>query len=218
MLHRPSSVRLGLDFDNTIVLYDDVFLTLGREEGLLPDAFAGDKRAVRNHIRTLPDGEARWTALQAKAYGSGIARATPSPGLMAFLECCRAHRIELAIVSHKTAFAVADPNGVNLRDAARAWIAAHGLSAPDGGGISPDKVFFESTRTEKIARIRALECTHFVDDLDEVFREPDFPADVRAYLYAPSSSPPAAASSAREWHVVRSWMDVADDLFGCAAG
>ncbi len=208
----PSSrIRLGLDFDNTIVLYDAVFRDLGKEAGLLPAGFSGGKRAVRDHIRSLPGGEGLWTALQARVYGPGIARAVPSPGLENFLARCRAGGVELFIISHKTAFAVADPDGPNLRDAACAWIAAHGLTDPERGAIPAERVFFESTRADKIDRIRALGCTHFVDDLDEVFREPAFPAHVRAYLYAPVP----AAQSVESWRSVQSWMEVADDLFGC---
>lgn len=210
-----SSIRLGLDFDNTIVLYDDVFRDLGTEAGLLPAGFAGGKRAVRDHVRGLPDGERLWTALQAKVYGAGIARAVPSPGLQAFLARCRVGGIELFIVSHKTEFAAADPAGINLREAARSWIAAHGLTDPERGGIPPEKVFFEATRAEKIDRIRALACTHFVDDLNEVFQEPDFPAHVRAYLYAPTAD--GAAQPTEAWHPVQSWMEIADDLFGSFA-
>jgi len=201
----PARIRLGLDFDNTIVLYDGVFRALAAESGLLPPGFTGGKRAVRDHVRSLPDGEAAWTALQARVYGPGIARATASPGLIAFLARCRAAGVELSIVSHKTTHAAADPHGVNLRDAAQAWIAANRLIDPDHGGIAGDRIFFEDTRAAKIDRIRALGCTHFVDDLVEVFQEPDFPADVRAFLFAPGDE----AAPAGPWAIVRSWEEVA---------
>lgn len=209
----PAPIHLGLDFDNTIVLYDGVFQALGVETGLLPAGFAGGKRAVREHIRNLEDGEMKWTALQAKVYGSGIARAVPSPGLEAFLARCRAAGVTLSIVSHKTEFAVADPGRTNLREAAWRWIGEHGLTDPARGGIPPGQVFFESTRTEKIARIVALGCTHFVDDLDEVFRDPGFPLHVRSYLFAPVAGNLPAGS----WRVTYGWTEVADDVLGCPA-
>jgi len=202
--------RPGLDFDNTIVLYDRVFQDLGRRAGLLPAGFQGDKRAVRAHVRALPGGEALWTGLQAQVYGPGIAQARPAPGLADFLGRCRAAGIVPVIVSHKTRTAAADPDGADLRECARAWMAAQGLTDPARGGIPPENIFFEETRAAKIARIRALGCTHFVDDLEELFREPDFPAGVRAFLYAPADPAPPAGP----WQVVRHWREVGDALCG----
>jgi len=62
-------MRIGIDLDNTVIRYDRVFRAIAAERGLIPPGFGGDKQAVRDHIRTLPDGERRWTALQAEAYG-----------------------------------------------------------------------------------------------------------------------------------------------------
>jgi hypothetical protein len=45
-------------------------------------------------------------------------------------------------------------------------------------------VYFEDDRAHKLARIAALDCTHFVDDLEEVFADPHFPAGVRRILFA----------------------------------
>jgi len=200
---------IGLDFDNTIVLYDDVFRAVGTECGLLPEGFQGGKDAVRSHVRAQHDGEARWTALQAKVYGPGIRRALPAPGLFEFLAAARSHGVRLAIVSHKTMVAAADPHGVNLRDAARDWIAVHGLTDPARGGIDPADVHFESTRAEKIARIRALGCRVFIDDLEEVFEEADFPLGVDRILVKHG----APSLPTGPFRAFRSWPEIANDLF-----
>ena len=67
-------MRIGLDFDNTIAGYDHLFLAAGREQGLLPPDFAGAKKAVRDHIRTLPGGEAFaiWGESQGKGWMVGF--------------------------------------------------------------------------------------------------------------------------------------------------
>jgi hypothetical protein len=49
------------------------------------------------------------------------------------------------------------------------------------------QVYFESTRMDKIERIKKLKCTHFVDDLEEVFIEESFPSGVKKILYAPGA-------------------------------
>lgn len=200
--------HVGLDFDNTIVLYDAVFAAAGRAMGLLPDGFAGGKAQVRVAVRSRPDGDAEWTRLQARVYGPGIRDAVPSPGLHPFLDRCRAAGARIGIVSHKTAFAAADPGGVNLREVAWAWLTDQGLIGP--GGIDPADVHFESTRADKIGRIRAVGFTHFIDDLDEVFLEPDFPPHVRRCLFAPGRCPlPVGPFTA-----FQTWAEIGDDLFG----
>ena len=50
-------MRIGIDFDNTLIDYDEVFRVLARERGLIDDRFRGGKDAVRRAVRSLPDGE-----------------------------------------------------------------------------------------------------------------------------------------------------------------
>lgn len=207
-----AGAHIGVDFDNTLIRYDQVFCDVGRARGLLPADFCGDKRAVRAYVQAQPGGQPQWTALQAAVYGPGVADAKPADGAAAFLRVCRQAGIPVAIVSHKTEYAAADPGGVNLRDMARAWIIRHGLTDPEQGGVNSAAVFFEDTRAAKIARIKALGCTHFIDDLEEVFREPEFPADVRRYLLLLG----ADALPQGPFRAFRAWPDIADDIFGCS--
>ena len=81
-----TGMRIGIDFDNTIITYDDVFRVVARRRGLIGDGFGGrSKQAIRDHIRLLPEGEIRWQRLQGQVYGKGIAEATMFPGVAAFL-------------------------------------------------------------------------------------------------------------------------------------
>ena len=69
-----------------------------------------------------------------------------------------------------------------------------------------ERVFFENSRAAKLARIGAVGCTHFIDDLEEMFRDPDFPARVSPILFAASGALPAGA-------VCSSWRQIAEVLF-----
>jgi hypothetical protein len=202
--------RIGLDFDNTIVIYDQVFAKLGQEEGLLPAGFVGSKDEARAFIRALPDGEAKWTKLQAAVYGPGIRAAGMAPGLKAFLRSALAHRCELTIVSHKTEFAAADPHGTNLRDAARGWIVANQLAGAVDAPIRLENIYFESTRAEKIGRIAALRCDCFIDDLEEVFEESDFPRRTERHLIKVG----AVTLPAGPFKAWQSWQDIEQEFFG----
>ncbi|WP_109150592.1 hypothetical protein [Azospirillum sp. TSO5] len=205
----PSAPRIGIDFDNTLIRYDRVFLEVGRECGLLPADFQGGKPEIRAHVRSLPGGADLWTALQGRVYGPGVERAEPAEGALAFLAACRRSGMPTAIISHKTEFAVADPGGVNLRAAARAWIDRHGLTDPLRGGVDPDAVFFEDTRAAKIGRIVTTGSTHFIDDLEEVFLEPLFPAGVdRCLLLHDAGTLPVGP-----YRAFRSWAEITNAFF-----
>lgn len=185
-------LRIGIDFDNTIISYDDVFLATARAWGLLRADFTGSKQAICDFIRLLPDGELSWQKLQGHVYGKGLDHAAMFEGVDAFLRRCRLSNAQVVIVSHKTEFGHHDPERVNLRDAARDWMTKHGFFRGSGYGIARDAVYFEATRQDKLARIRKLGCSHFIDDLEEVLSDPAFPRGVERILFTggkPASAP-----------------------------
>jgi hypothetical protein len=180
---------IGIDFDNTIAGYDRLFARLAVEYGLLERAPAGGKRAVRDAIRARDrNGDVSWQRLQAIAYGKHMVDAEMIAGVADFLAACRTRNVPIRIVSPKTRHAAYDPDRVDLRLAAINWMQGKGFFDAAGFGLTPAQVFFEATRHDKVERIRALGCTHFIDDLEEVFAEPGFPSEVRAILFDPTGT------------------------------
>src|SRR3989338_2521993 len=200
-------MTLGIDFDNTIVNYDQVLYKAALEAGLIKPGAEKNKKGIRDSIRKLPDGELQWQILQAHVYGRGMKDSVLSEGVKAFFDACRAAAIRVAIVSHKTQFASMDEGGVNLRDTALRWMREKRFFDSDGLGLSPESVYFESTRREKIERIKSLGCTHFIDDLEETFLEEAFPAGVERILYAQKSS------SLKGVKAFGSWKEIYDYFF-----
>lgn len=200
-------MRIGLDFDNTIIRYDDVFRQAAEQRGLLPSAFRGSKQQVRDAIRGQPDGELKWQALQGYVYGKGIDQAVPFPGLPDFLNRARKLGDTVLIVSHKTEFGHFDPDRVNLREAALRWMANQGFFNADGFSIRPDDVHFEASRSEKLIRIADLKCDVFVDDLEEVLEDAEFPSFVRRVLF--SDQKPDGCS----YQVCCDWRSVEEVIF-----
>jgi hypothetical protein len=174
---------IGIDLDNTLVCYDDLFHRVACEEGLIEPSMPGDKQKIRDAIRLLPGGESRWTRLQTIVYGPRNHAATLFDGGDAFLRRCALARIRTVIISHKTHFAMLDGKRVDLRQSALQWMEAKGFFRDFG--FSRRDVYFESTRAEKIQRIRTLRCTHFIDDLAEVFTDRSFPHETQKLLFAP---------------------------------
>ncbi|MBI2495886.1 MAG: hypothetical protein HYW10_04900 [Candidatus Omnitrophica bacterium] len=200
---------IGVDFDNTVVCYDDVMYREARSRRLIDPSTVSSKRAIRDQIRRLPDGEREWQQLQAIVYGPEIHEASLTDGVEAFFRTCREHDIRVVIISHKTTYASVDETQTNLRIAALAWMRRHRVFDRSGFGLSSADVYFASSRQEKIAWISRLGCTAFIDDLEETFAEPDFPSDVDKILYAPHgpiSTLPAVKT-------MTSWQEIRDALF-----
>lgn len=176
---------IGVDLDNTIVSYDDILYRVAIELELIGPEISRSKKAVRDTIRQLPDGEIEWQKLQAEIYGPRMVEAQLIDGVADFFRQCHSRCIDVYIVSHKTKFANYDRTGTNLRMSALNWLESQGLFSSDGMGLSRKRVFFESTSLAKIERIDVLGCTHFIDDLEETFLEEIFPPEVVKILFDP---------------------------------
>lgn len=202
-------VLVGVDFDNTVAGYDRVFPVAAEREGLIEPGAARDKTAVRNAVMRRPDGERDWMRLQGRVYGTHMHEAELVEGVGQFFARCRTAGVPVAIVSHRTEFGHFDPDRINLRDAARAWLEDRGFFDADRFGLKPGDIYFESTRDDKIRRIRALGCSHFVDDLEEVLTEPGFPAGTRKYLLTNG----ARALPQGPFLSFRTWYELSDAIF-----
>jgi hypothetical protein len=197
---------IGIDFDNTIVRYDDLFARLALEGGYLDAVPVGGKAAVRDAVRQQHDDMA-WQLMQAEAYGERMAEAEMMPGFLGFVGSARRLGVPLVVVSHKSVFSNAAP-GSNLRYAALSWMRANGFFDPGGLGFNVDDIYFEGTRSEKVARIGELGCTHFIDDLPELFAEKSFPKDVLRILLSNSGESADTVDA-----VIADWFDVRDFMF-----
>ncbi|MEG3969495.1 hypothetical protein QUA00_18015 [Microcoleus sp. T2B6] len=180
---------IGVDFDNTIVSYDDLMHRLAVEKGWISPEVSKSKKQIRDCIRLLPNGDIEWQKLQAIVYGRQMQEAKLIEGVLTFFKLCQQHRMRVYIVSHKTEYANYDETKTNLREAALAWMKSHSFFSGSGLGLTQEQVYFESTRVSKIERIKQLNCTDFIDDLEETFLEESFPNSVNKILYAPNYQP-----------------------------
>jgi hypothetical protein len=162
---------------------------------------------LRDALRARPDGETDWRSLQAEVYGARMTDARLLDGAADFFGRCRSRGATVFIVSHKTHFAAADPGGVDLHAASLDWMTAQGFFEDEGFGLDLGQVFFEASRADKLARIAALGCTHFIDDLEEVLLAPKFPKGVKRYLIGATVDAPGINSFMK-------WQDITDDIFG----
>lgn len=199
-------MRIGVDFDNTIVDYDGVFHAAALDRGLIPADLPRSKTSVRDVLNGSGRMDA-FTELQGHVYGTRMDLARLHPGVRAFVTAAVAAGHDLALVSHKTRHPMLGPRH-DLHAAARGFLVANGLVGAEA--FRPDRIFFEERKEEKVARIAALGCDAFVDDLPEILAMPGFPPATRRILFDPDGH--HAAGSPHERHA--GWDTIAAALLG----
>jgi hypothetical protein len=199
-------MRIGIDFDNTIACYDGVFHTAALERGLIPADLARDKTSVRDHL----NGSGRkddFTELQGHVYGARMDLASPYPGFAAFAAAARQAGHDLYVISHKTRHPILGPRH-DMHAAARGFLTARGLMGDGAGQIPADQVFFELTKADKVARVRALGCQLFIDDLPEILAMAGFAKGMRKVLFDPENQLEDTTGFERR----TSWAEIAADV------
>jgi len=194
-------MRIGVDFDNTLVSYDAVFHHVALERDLIPLDLPATKLAVRDHLRE--NGlEDLWTEMQGHVYGTRMEDVVPYPGALEFLTWMRARGFSLSIVSHKTRHPVRGDRH-DLHQAARGWITKWLVNQAQPL-IHQSAAFFELTKTEKLARIGSLDLDWFIDDLPELLLAEEFPSGTSRILFRPDGLQQLDDSLV----VCRSWVNI----------
>ena len=194
-------MRIGVDFDNTIVSYDTLFHRVAIEQGLIPAGLPQTKLAVRDYLRQQRR-EGGWTEKQGYVYGARMDEAEAYPGAIQFLQWASVRDLSVFIISHKTHHPFLGPQ-YNLHGAARLWVERH-LNVGARPLVSAENVHFELTREEKLQRIRAVACDYYLDDLPEILFAPGFPDRARRILFDPDANHGDADSVYR----MRTWTDI----------
>ncbi|MBV9565683.1 MAG: hypothetical protein JOY90_35305 [Bradyrhizobium sp.] len=177
-------MRIGIDFDNTIACYDGVFHAAALARGLIPPDLARDKTSVRDHLNKCGCKDA-FTELQGHVYGVRMDWVSPFPGFAEFIGAAQRAGHALFVISHRTRRPILGP-AHDLHAAARSFLRDRGLVGTGPSQIDPERVFFEPTKEEKVARAAGLRCDLFIDDLPEILAMAAFPAKMRRILFDPS--------------------------------
>lgn len=193
----PSTLVLGIDFDNTIVSYDALAVRLCAERGIALPQSVHTKNQVRDELRDRGQ-ESLWTELQGELYGRRINEALPFPGFLGSLELFLSRGGTARIISHKTLTPYAGQS-YNLHDAAKGWLEHHGILKL----VDPSDVHFETTKEAKLERIGDTGCHAYVDDLPEILSDSAFPPQVRRILFDPHAQHPASGLT-----ILPSWTEL----------
>ena len=184
---------IGVDFDNTIVCYDELFHREAVLRDLIPPETPRIKGAVRNCLRQTKR-ERSWTELQGHVYGTVIDDAPPFPGVIDFFTECKQRDIDLCIISHRSRTPYLGED-IDLHLAANRWLQKQNIELD---------IFLEVTKEAKFQRIARQRCNYFIDDLAEFLLDEQFPLGVERILFDPHISQPSLTKIRR----ADSWSEI----------
>lgn len=198
-------MRIGVDFDNTIVDYGGAFHAAAMERGLIGAELPKGKNSVRDFLNNSGRKD-DFTALQGYVYGTRMNLARPYPGFREFVATARMAEHNVFIVSHKTRFPLLGPK-YDMHAAARGFLAERELLSDVA--VPSQHIFFEETKEQKINRAVALHVDVFIDDLPEILMMPGLSDRCRRILFTPQGL--NADGTLEQCH---SWDEITTLLFG----
>jgi hypothetical protein len=199
-------MKIGIDFDNTIINYENVFAKLAKELNIHKNEnFIMSKVGIRDYLRSC-NKEEIWTRMQAEAYGPKIIYAKPYRGAIETLKKLKKNNTDLYIVSHKTLNPYIGPP-YNLHMYAKTWLEQYKFYDDDLFGKDKINIYFEEKKELKIKRILNCGCTHYIDDLPEILEL--LPDSIEKILFSPEA-PNIESSDA--YKVIRNWRDLCQTI------
>ena len=190
---------IGLDFDNTLTNYDNLFYETAKDLNLIPDIIKASKVAIRDYLVSI-NKEEDFTFLQGEVYGLRIANADQPQGMYAALMELKERGYKLKIVSHKTKYPIKGEK-YDLHKGALKWLIKNKFLSKNGLNFKKEDIFFELNKNAKIERIHKEKCDVYIDDLPEILKLIN--PKVERILYNPKED-----SKKYEFKTMQSWSDL----------
>ena len=178
---------IGIDFDNTIVTYDELFAAAAARAGAAPlePMSSGSTKSARPSPHP-----ARWRDAVAKAPSRGL-----WPGIGGRVDVRRAGPIsgplpasigaDVYVVSHKTQYGHQDPDRTDLRMAARNWMQGSGLIGSADCCPSVSTASISKTRSPPRSTASRASSSMFSSTISSTCSSsPDFPQRTQSILFA----------------------------------
>jgi len=167
---------VGIDLDNTIVIYDDLIRT--QADLLNVPLNLKSKKDIADYLRNN-NLENKWTEIQGLIYGPLMNRAKIASNFFDVVTELIKKNVEIVIISHRTKYSQYD-GSFNLHDSAISWLNENIFTKLKENQI---KVIFGETIEEKITIIKQQNVNYFIDDLDKILSHIDFPSSTRKILF-----------------------------------
>jgi hypothetical protein len=189
-------IKIGIDFDNTIVNYDSSF----HQEAIKRKIFTksqrekNSKNLLKNRLISRKKDE-EWTTIQGIVYGKKMFKAKPYKDSVKFInKYSNKKNFKLFIVSHKTLHPIIGEK-INLHKISKDWIIKKKIFKNKKIEWINKHVFFLQTKEEKIKKIIELKCDYFIDDLEEILKK--LPKKIKTIHFDPYEK--SAKPSLKSW-------------------
>jgi predicted secreted acid phosphatase len=174
---------VGIDLDNTIIDYSAAYFYLSERFNL--GELQRDRISIRNILRKSKFDDDDWQYFQSLLYTEGLVHAKPAEGLLDFLNLCKHKKVEVSIISHKTATTQSRFGSQDLRKPALEWLQNNTIIPKY---ISESEVIFCNSAEEKVALIKAKSFDIFVDDLIEILLDLELASSLNRVLFESSTN------------------------------
>lgn len=181
MANRSTNL-IGFDLDNTLIDYSKSVYIFTEENKLSSCSTIDELRQLLKRDEIVSP---EWIQAQSWIYTKGLKYAQIANGALDLIDSLVEDKFKVFIVSHKTNYCILDNIQIQLRANALTWIQNSRLSEYFKYNRN---LFFEQTRYAKVERIGRLNLNYFVDDLEEVFLERNFPTETVKFLFNSSKN------------------------------
>ena len=172
----------GFDLDNTLIDYSGAVMEYCKIKKL---DTCTNTRILKEQLSSNGVSDHQWQLAQCWLYTEGLKFAQPAIGSLDLCNFLIREGYRLYIVSHKTFYTPDFCGRIPLRDLATNWIKESIIA---NYFKENNQIYYEPTRGLKVKRIHELSLSYFVDDLEEVFAEPEFPLKTKGLLINKSDS------------------------------
>ena len=200
-------IKLGIDLDNTIACYDDVYRRLVEQLGIKMHGKKATKSVVKDFLLSQNRGE-EWTRLQGEVYGPMMKHAEPFPGALEAIKRLAGNNYECYIISHRSRYPYIGKK-YELHSYGANWLENN---LGDTKSVLK-QIWFLKSKEEKIAKIKDLQIDVFVDDLRDILEAPGM-AQLGLRILFDSENRDASKMSDSTIKVVKSWEEVYKSIVG----
>ena len=190
---------IGIDFDNTIINYNQVFYEVALKKKIIKAYIQKNKDSVKKYL-LKNDKYDDWVKLQGEVYSKYIKYARPFLGSIETITLMLEKKFEIFIISHKTKYPYSGQK-INLQKPALRWIKKNVCNY---SGLSSKNVIFCETKDLKIQNIKKVKCIAFIDDLEQIFKNRSFPKRCMKILLTKRKK----ISNANGIHLAKNWKEI----------